>query len=229
MGILKRFKDIMSSNVNALMDKAEDPAKMVDQYLRDLESDLGKVKSETAAVMAEEARANRMLKENEEEIAKMVTYAERALMAGNEADAKEFLAKKAALEARRAELIEAAEAASLNAKNMKQLHDKLEKDIDALRERKQSIKAKMAVAKTQDKLNKIGSSYDTAKGTLSAFDRMEEKANQMMDEANAMAELNAGKETVDDLMDKYDDSPSSDSALDDELAAMKARLGLNEE
>ena len=64
MGILKRFKDIMSSNVNALLDKAEDPVKMVDQYLRDLESDLGKVKAETAAVMAEETRAKRQLKEN---------------------------------------------------------------------------------------------------------------------------------------------------------------------
>ena len=59
MGILQRFTDIMSANVNALLDKAEDPAKMVDQYLRDLESDLGKVKAETAAVMAEEKRAER--------------------------------------------------------------------------------------------------------------------------------------------------------------------------
>ena len=53
MGILKRFKDIMSSNINALLDKAEDPEKMIDQYLRDLQEDLRKVKSETATVMAE--------------------------------------------------------------------------------------------------------------------------------------------------------------------------------
>ena len=45
MGILKRFKDIMSSNINALLDKAEDPEKMIDQYLRDLQEDLRKVKS----------------------------------------------------------------------------------------------------------------------------------------------------------------------------------------
>ena len=38
--ILKRFTDIMSANINALLDKAEDPAKMVDQYIRDIESDL---------------------------------------------------------------------------------------------------------------------------------------------------------------------------------------------
>ena len=54
MGILTRFKDIMSANINALLDKCEDPEKMIDQYMRNLESDLGKVKAETASVMAEE-------------------------------------------------------------------------------------------------------------------------------------------------------------------------------
>ena len=63
MGILKRFKDIMSSNINALLDKAEDPEKMIDQYLRDLQEDLRKVKSETATVMAEEQRCKRQLDE----------------------------------------------------------------------------------------------------------------------------------------------------------------------
>ena len=62
-GIITRFKDIMSSNINALLDKAEDPSKMIDQYLRNLESDLGKVKAETASVMAEEKRAKRQLDE----------------------------------------------------------------------------------------------------------------------------------------------------------------------
>ena len=57
MSILSRFKDIMSSNVNALLDKMEDPAKMVDQILRNLKDDLQEVKDETAGVMAEEKRA----------------------------------------------------------------------------------------------------------------------------------------------------------------------------
>ena len=68
MGILKRFKDIMSSNINALLDKAEDPEKMIDQYLRDLQEDLRKVKSETATVMAEEQRCKRQLDECDAEI-----------------------------------------------------------------------------------------------------------------------------------------------------------------
>ena len=69
MGILSRFKDIMSSNINALLDKAEDPEKMVDQTLRNLNNDLVKVKNETAEVMANETKAKRDLDEINLEIA----------------------------------------------------------------------------------------------------------------------------------------------------------------
>ena len=99
MGILTRFKDIMSANINALLDKCEDPEKMIDQYMRNLESDLGKVKAETASVMAEETRAKRELDECTEQINKMQSYAEKALRAGNEADARSFLEKKQQLTA----------------------------------------------------------------------------------------------------------------------------------
>ena len=84
MGIMERFKDIMAANINALLDKAEDPEKMIDQYLRNLESDLGKVKAETASVIAEESRARRALDECNANITKMQTYAEKAVAAGNE-------------------------------------------------------------------------------------------------------------------------------------------------
>ena len=52
MGILTRFKDIMASNINALLDKCEDPEKMIDQYMRNMEKDLGEVKAETASVFS---------------------------------------------------------------------------------------------------------------------------------------------------------------------------------
>ena len=58
MGVLSRFKDIMASNVNALLDKFEDPAKMVDQMLIDLREDLAEVKKETDSVMADETVLN---------------------------------------------------------------------------------------------------------------------------------------------------------------------------
>lgn len=48
MGIISRFKSIMDSNINALLDSWEDPAKMVDQTLRELSENLAEVKKETA-------------------------------------------------------------------------------------------------------------------------------------------------------------------------------------
>lgn len=225
MGIISRFRDIMSANINALLDKAEDPAKMIDQYLRDLESDFGKVKAETASVMAEETRCKRALTECNEEIEKMQKYAEKAVMAGNDSDARQFLSKKAQLTEKQAGLQQAYDLAAANASKMKEMHDKLVNDIAELNARKDAIKAKMAVAKTQEKMNKMGASIDGAAETLSAFDRMEAKANKMLDEANAMAELNSGASNdIDSLASKYDEPAAT--AVDDELAALKAKMGL---
>jgi phage shock protein A len=225
MGILQRFTDIMSANINALLDKAEDPEKMIDQYLRNLESDLGKVKAETAAVMAEEKRAKRELDGCMEEISKMQTYAQKALVSGNEADARQFLVKKAELTAKGENLQKAYDLAAANAAKMREMHDKLVGDINDLNARKDAIKAKVAVAKTQERLNKLGSSIAGAQNSVSAFDKMEAKVDKMLDEANAMAELNAKPaDEISELAKKYDSDSSS--TVDDELAAMKAELGL---
>lgn len=221
MGILTRFKDIMSSNINALLDKAEDPEKMIDQCLRNLNSDLGKVKSETASIMAEEQRAKRTLDDCNIEINKMQTYAMKAVQAGNDDDAKKFLEKKATLTEKQKGLEESYTLAHQNAANMRQMHDKLVGDINELESRKDMIKSKIAVAKTQERINSIGSSVNSANNSISAFDRMEDKANKMLDKANAMAELNKGPvDDIADLTEKY----SNNSNIDDELAALKASL-----
>lgn len=223
MGILTRFKDIMASNINALLDKAEDPEKMIDQCLRNLNSDLGKVKAETASIMAEEQRSKRELDECTSEINKMQNFAVKALEAGNEDDARKFLEKKSSLVNKQASLQESYNIASANATQMREMHDKLVNDINELESRKDMIKGKMSVAKTQERINKIGSSVSNANNSISAFDRMEAKANKMLDSANAMAELNRGpKDDIADLTAKYA-SPASE--VDDELAALKASLG----
>lgn len=222
MSIIGRFKDIMSSNINALLDKAEDPEKMIDQYLRNLNKDLGKVKSETASVMAEEQRAKRVLAECKDDIAKMERYAVKALEAGNEGDARRFLEQKATLAAKAAELEAAYQLASTNTLQMKQMHDKLVADIGELEARRTMLKAKWSVAKTQERMNKLGASTTDASHSISAFGRMEEKVTRALDEANAMAELNAGpKDEIADLTAKYD-KQSID--VEDELAALKERM-----
>jgi len=222
MGILTRFRDIMSSNINALLDKAEDPEKMIDQCLRNLNSDLGKVKAETAAIMAEEQRAKRALDECNQEIEKMQAYALKALEANNEADARKFLEQKASLSSRQPGLQEAYELAKTNATHMRQMHDKLVADINELESRRDMIKGKIAVAKTQERINKIGSSVANANNSIASFEKYEAMADKALDRANAMAELNrsSGDQDIKDLMRKY----ASNTSVDDELAALKASL-----
>ena len=229
-GILSRFKDIMSSNINALLDKVEDPMKMIDQYLRNLESDLGKVKAETAAVMAEETKSKRELDECTASINKMQTYAEKALLSGNEADARTFLSKKGELNNKLISLQQTYNIAKENSTKMREMHDKLIKDISQLNTRRDELKAKMAVANTQEKLNKIGSSVNGAIGNMSKFDEMEAKINKKLDTANAMAELNNSQkeENIEDLIAKYDnETKNTSSEIDDELSELKSKLGLD--
>lgn len=224
-GILARFKDIMESNINALLDKAEDTDKMVEQLLRNAEENLGKVKSETAAVMATEKSSKRKLDECVEDIVKYENYAKKALQAGNEGDAKQFITKKQEKETSKITLEEAHKIAYDAAENMKAMHDKLCRDIESLRDRKDTIKNTNMVAKTKETINKMtGASVSSANKSIDAFARMEEKANKRLDEANAAAELAASTNSMVKLEEKYD--YGSDSDVDDELAKMKAELGV---
>ena len=223
MSILKRFSDIMSSNINSLLDKLEDPAKMIDQVLRNLEDDLNKVKAETAGVIADQARAKRQLDECSEEINRMQDYAQRAVEAGNDDDARKFLARKLQLEEKRGALQREYEIAADNADKMKQMHDKLAAQIKELNSRRAAIKAKVAVAKTQQKINKIGAGTASSGANLGTFARMEEKAQRMLDEADAMAELNEAdqQDDISNIMDKYDDKSL---AVENELDKLKSEI-----
>lgn len=226
MGILERFTDIIKANINDLLDKAEAPAKMIDQYLRDMTEDLAEVKRETANVMAEESRAKRMLEDNTREIEKYDGLARKALQAGNEGDARVFLAKKQQLGEKAASLQATYDAAHANAQKMRQMHDKLVGDIESLNARREMIKAKVAVARTQQKVNEYTSSADKAAGAMNAFERMEAKADAMLDRANAMADLNQPpRDEAAALEEKYQSAGAS-SAVDDELEKLKKEMGL---
>ena len=225
MAILERFGDIIKANINSIIDKMEDPSKMIDQYLRDMMEDFAEVKQSTAGVMAEEARTKRQLDENQAEAAKYAEYAKKALTAGNEGDARTFIAKKQELENLGASLMTTYASAHENAVKMRQMHDKLASDIETLKSRREMIKAKVAVAKTQETLNDAAASISTAQGAMSAFNRMEDKASKMLDEANAMAELNS--EPVDEakaLEEKY--ASKGGASVDEELNNLKKELGI---
>ena len=225
MGILDRFSTIVKANINALLDKAEDPGKMIDQYLTEMTESLAEVKRETAGVMAEETRTRSKVEANRAEVQKYADLAKKALQAGNKGDARVFIAKKQQLETAGQGLEEAYAVAKANAQKMREMHDKLVGDIEELKRRRETIKAKVAVARTQGKLNEIGAASDKAEDAMSAFQRMEEKADRMLDRETAIAELNAApKDEAAALEEKY--SGAGPAAVDDELARLKAELGI---
>lgn len=225
-GILDRFTTIIKANINDLLDKAEDPSKMIDQYMRDLTESLAEVKEATAGVMAEENRTKRTLDKNQEEIDRYEELARKALTAGNEDDARTFLKKKQELEAKNAGLQTAYATAMENANKMRQMHDKLVGDIETLQERREVIKAKTAVAKTQDKVNQMTGGSSKAEGAMDAFDRMEAKADEMLDKANAMESLNAAPKNETEELEKKYEQMGADASVEDDLARLKAEMGM---
>ena len=225
-GIIDRFTTIIKANINDLLDKAEDPAKMVDQYTRDLTESLAEVKESTAAVMAEETRCKRLCDKNDEEIQKYENLAKKALTAGNEDDARTFLKKKQELEGKGAGLKVSYETAKENADKMRQMHDKLVSDLETLRQRSEVIKAKTAVAKTQQKVNEFSSGSDKAAGAMTAFDRMEAKADEMLDRAQAQEVLSQSPASEVDALEKKYEEMGVDANIEDELARLKDEMGI---
>ncbi|KKD53456.1 MULTISPECIES: PspA/IM30 family protein [Paenibacillus] len=218
MGILSRFKDIMKVNISALLDKASDPEKTIDDYMRNLNSDLGKVKAETASVLADEKRAKRALDECRAEIKKLQHYASKSVEAGNEDEARKFLERKI-LQAEKLESLQTSyDLASANAVHMKQMQEKLVSDIGRLEVRRAELKGKLAIAKAQQALNSMGD-HD------SVFEALEEKANKAYDEAMAIAELRGEtKDDLDALFTQYEKSTNAE----DELAAIKQKINSKE-
>lgn len=154
----------------------------------------------------------------------MQNYAVKALEADDEKDARTFLTRKKDLEKKLIELQKSHELAEANTVQMRQMHDKLVSDIGELNQRQAMLKGKASVAKTQARMNELGSSLGGANSSISAFDAMEEKINKSLDEAEAMAELNKqNSNDIDDLTAKYDNQPKSE--VEAELAALKAQLG----
>lgn len=225
MGILLRFKDIMESNINALLDKAENPSKMADQILVNLRKDLAAVRKETAEVMADEKEAKRKLDENQTNIDKYTAAAQAALKAGNEGDAREIIAKKQTYENSRVSLQKAYDAMHAQAVKLKEVHDKLVTDISTAESRCDAVKAMDAASKAQKHMNKVKAGSARSEATMSKLDAMEAKANKALDSAEAEADLIDGADSTENLVDKYTSGAGS-ASVDDELERMKADLGL---
>lgn len=223
MGILGRFADIMSASINDLLDRCENPEKMAKQYLREAMEDLAEVKGETAAVMADEKRCQRNLAEATAKVEKYINLAKKAVAAGNDDDARVFLAEKKRAEGEQASAQTAYAAAKSNADKMRQLYNKLNNDVSTLQSRLKNVQAMAAVADAQETVSRM-TSKDFGSGAAK-FDRMEEKVRARLDESTAQMELSeAPANEADALAAKY----GGGSDVDADLAALKAEMGMSD-
>lgn len=223
-GILERCKDILESNVHALLDKCEDPEKMLDQELRKATAKLAEVKEAAASVMADEKAAQREYDEAVRAADYEHNCAANALKAGDEAAARKFLASEQKIrEGRLAMAEKTLSAAKANTQMMKDAHNKLADDIEWMQGQMNVIKGTMKVAKATETVNKAkGSKVDVT----SAMTKYGDRAQRMLDEAQAKAELNAPQpDEMSGLREKYGAGAASDAATDDALAKLRAEVG----
>lgn len=221
--VLSRMGDILSSNINDLLDKCENPEKMARQYLRQAMEDLADVRKETAVILAEEKRCKKLYDSVKDDSIKWKNLAVKALEAANEGDAKVFLQKEMSAK----EDIAAAEltynAAKANAKKMRDMHDKLSQDVSTLQSRLKNVEAMSSVAKAQTTINKMSSK--SSRNATGKFDKMEQRIADQLNTAEAESELlQEPTDEATDLADKY--GTSSDSSVDSALADLKASMGL---
>ena len=219
MSIFKRMKNIVSSNVNAALDSMEDPSKMIDQTLRDLHKDLENVRKQTADMMAQERMLGSEVENMESTAKKLTAYAEKAVKAGNDDDAKKFLKQKNDVLSQLASKKQLHTQMVSDVKKLRDMQQSLSNKISEMDRKKSSIKLKDEHAKAQEKMNKITSSVDSS--SLSKFDEYEKRIDAKLYSAQAMEELNKDPNDVSDLMMQYD---SGLSDVDDELAALKASM-----
>lgn len=220
MGIFKRLRDMTMASINDLLDKAEDPVKMLNQFLRDMEEDILEAEAAVAKQIAIEKKFKLQFEESEEMVTKRTEQAMKALESGNEDLARRALEDKKEHQGRYDELKRQYDLAKTNADQLRSQLTEMKDEFNKMKNKKDLLIARAETAKAQKQINQAMSGFGTdnaAKG----FDRMSEKVLQMEAEAQASGEIRAKNRSLDDELDKLG---GSSSGIDDELAAMRAKL-----
>lgn len=225
MGIFKRMADVFRANINDMISKAEDPKKMLEQIIIDMDEKLIEAKKEVAGAIADEKRLYAQMQEQKELADKWEKRAALALEKGDEPLAVEALKRKKESAGMAADY-------EANWTKQKEVSDSLKLSIQGLQDKIEEAKRKknllIARQKRAEAQQKIQSTMSKLSDT-SAFDsfgRMEEKVKQIEAQAEAEEELNKSL-SGNDLDDKFKQLERGGGSADvmDELAALKAKLG----
>src|ERR1700678_3641068 len=223
MGIFSRLAKLIQSNLNDLISRSEDPEKMLNQVVLDMNNQLVEAKKQVASSIADEKRLAKQFETEQGNAQEWERRAMMALRAGNEELAKEALARKREYDELAATLkdqwTKQKTAVEQLKKALRLLSDKIEeakRKRNILIARKKRAEAQRAIQETMSGL-RDQSSFET-------FDRMSQKIDQLEAEAEAQSEL-AEEATGDSLAAKFQTLERS-SGADDDLVALKRKMGL---
>lgn len=226
--MFNRITDLLAAKTNAVMDKIETPEAMLPQYVKKLEKQHEAVKQETASIAGSTKGIKRAMDSLDKEIEKRDADARKAVLAGNEEDAKRFLADKNKLIEKKNQYAATYATQSDSVGRMLELGDKLEDDITDLKERQEIVLGNKKAADNQVKVEKIVGKINSANGYKSKFEAKEKKLFNKIDTAAALTAINVAREqdSIENLTRKYDRQFFSDS-VEHELDAIKAELGVS--
>jgi len=216
MGFFDRLSRLLRANLNDLVSKAEDPAKILDQSVADMQDDLVKLRQAVATAIASQKRLQNQADQAESQARTWYERAELALKKGEEDLARESLSRRKTFQDTATALSNQINAQSGQVETLKKSLLALEGKIAEAKTKKDMLKARAQAAQAQEQLQSAVGNLST-NSSMAAFDQMEEKVLSMEARSQAAAEL-AGA----DLESQF--AALEGSNVDEELDALKRRL-----
>ncbi|MDZ4718146.1 MAG: PspA/IM30 family protein [Roseiflexaceae bacterium] len=218
MSIFGRIRDILSANVNSMLDSAEDPEKMADEYLRQLSAEEYEVKTSVAASMADASRLNRLEAQYSAETESWDSKAAAALRASDENLAKAALGRKVTANKLFQEYKTQSDSQEQQVEQLQNALVQLQTRIAETRSKRDLIVAKKNRAATQEAIQRTVRGINNV-SALDRLDQLEDKVDDRLDKAEAMTKLEG-----DTLDSKFRDLDKQ-TEVDAELAELKRKLG----
>ena len=226
MGIFSKLGTLFKSNINDLINRAEDPEKMLNQIIRDMRDQLAKAKREVAVAIADERK---LRAQRDTETKEMRGWEKRAVMAVQQSRddlAKQALVRQSEHSERAASLDQAWRAQAAETETLKSSLRQLNEKIEEARRKRNLLIAKQKRAQAQRRIHETMSGLsDTS--AFDAFNRMADKIEDEERQASAEAEVTEAitGDTVESEFLRLE-AGTSDAGLDDRLLALKSEMGL---
>ena len=216
MGFFDRLSRLIRANANAAIASVEDPGKILDQSVADMQADLVKLRQAVATAIASQKRIQNQAEQAQTQARTWYERAELALKKGEEDLAREALSRRKTYQDTATALEGQLQSQAGQVESLKKSLVALEAKIAEAKTKKDMLKARAQAAQAQEQLQSAVGNLGT-NSAMAAFERMEEKVQSLEARSQAAAEL-AGA----DLESQFAALESSN--VDDELAALKNRL-----